>query len=75
MNTQENQSGVARLRQRIAETYEAAMRGLHGCAYGSAKRQFITRSVEQMGANRETLRQLVGEQKVTRMQAQTREAL
>ena len=41
MNTQENQSGVARLRQRIAETYEAAMRGLNGCADGSTKRQFI----------------------------------
>jgi len=49
------------------------MRGLHGCAYGSVKHQFITRRVEQMGASRETLQHLVGERKAIR--AQTLEAL
>jgi hypothetical protein len=73
MNTQENQSKLARLRQPIAETYEAAMRGLYGCADDSAKNQFITRRVEQMGASRERLQHPVGEQKAIR--AQTLEAL
>ena len=75
MSTQDNHSEIARLRQRIAEEYEAAMRGLHGFAYGSAKHHFITRRVEQMGASRETLQHLAGERKAIRMQAQTLEAL
>jgi hypothetical protein len=37
MDRQENQSEIARLRQRIAEEYEAAMRGLSGFASGSAR--------------------------------------
>ena len=75
MNTQQNHSEIARLRQRIAEEYEAAMRGLNGFASGSAKHQFITRRMEQIGACHETLQHLVGEQEATRMLAETLEAL
>jgi hypothetical protein len=75
MNTQENHSEIARLQQRIAEEYEAAMRGLTGFASGSAKHQFITRRMEQIGACHETLQHLVGEQEAIRMMAETLEAL
>ena len=75
MDRQENPSEIARLRQRIAEEYEAAMRGLTGFAYGSAKHQFITKRMEQIGACHETLQHLVGEQEATRMMAETLEAL
>ena len=75
MEAQENRSEVARLRQRIAQEYEAATRGLTGLAYGTAKHEFNTRRMEQMGACHETLKQLVGEQEATRMLAETLEAL
>jgi hypothetical protein len=75
MNTQQNHSEIARLRQRIAEEYEAAMRGLTGFAYGSVKHQFITKRMEQIGACHETLQHLVGEQEATRLLAETLEAL
>jgi hypothetical protein len=75
MSASENRSEVARLRQRIAEEYEAAMRGLTGLAAGTATHEFITKRMEQMGACHETLKQLVGEQEAARMLAQTLEAL
>jgi hypothetical protein len=75
MDVQENRSEVARLRQRIAQEYEAATRGLTGLAFGTAKHEFITRRMEQIGACHETLKQLVGEQEATRMLAETLEAL
>jgi len=75
MNTQQNHSEIARLRQRIAEEYEAAMRGLSGFASSSARHQFITRRMEQIGACHETLQHLVGEQEASRMMAETLEAL
>jgi len=75
MNTPENHSEIARLRQRIAEEYEAAMRGLSGLAYGTANHAFITSRMEQMGTYHETLQHLVGEQEATRMLAETLEAL
>jgi len=75
MNTQENHSEIARLRQRIAEEYEAALLGLNGFAYGSAKHQFITKRMEQIGACHEALEHLVGEQEATRLMAATLEAL
>ncbi len=75
MNIPENHSEIARLRLRIAEEYEAAMRGLTGLAYGTAKHAFITRRMEQMGAYQEKLQQLVGEQEAARMLAETLEAL
>lgn len=75
MDTQENRSEVARLRQRIAQEYEAARRGLTGLAYGTATHEFITRRMEQIGSCHETLKHLVGEQEATRMLAETLEAL
>lgn len=75
MDVSENHSEIARLRQRIAEEYEAAMRGLSGLASGTASHEFITRRMEQMGACHETLKQLVGEQEATRILAETLQAL
>lgn len=75
MDVQENRSEVARLRQRIAQEYEAATRGLIGLAFGTAKHEFITKRMEQISTCHETLKQLVGEQEATRMLAETLEAL
>jgi hypothetical protein len=75
MDTPENHSEIARLRQRIAEEYEAAMRGLSGLAYGTAKHEFITRRMEQICTCHETLKELVGEQEATKMLAETLQAL
>jgi hypothetical protein len=75
MDAPENRSEVARLRQRIAQEYDAATRGLTGLASGTAKHAFITRRMEQMGACHEMLKHLVGEQEATRMLAETLEAL
>lgn len=75
MGTSENHSEVARLRQHIAQEYEAATWGLTGLASGTAKHGFITRRMEQIGTCHETLKQLVGEQEATRMLAETLEAL
>ena len=68
-------SEIARLRQRIAEEYEAAARGLTGFASGSAKHQFITRRMERIDLYHETLQHLVGEQEATRIVAETLETL
>lgn len=62
MSMQENRSEIARLRQRIAEEYDAAGLSLTGFASGSVKHQFITKSMEQTCACHETLQHLVGEQ-------------
>ena len=75
MDKQENHSEIARLRQRIAEEYEAAMRGLSGFASGSAKHQFITKRMERIGSYHETLQHLVGEQEAARIVAETLETL
>jgi hypothetical protein len=75
MSTYEYQSEIARLRQRIAEEYEAATRGLSGFASGSAKHQFITRRMERIDSYHETLQHLVGEQEATRIVAETLETL
>ena len=75
MDTPENHSEIARLRQRIAEEYEAAMRGLSGLAYGTATHEFITKRMEQIGTCHETLQRLVGEQEATRMLVQTLKAV
>lgn len=47
MNAQENHSEIARLRQRIAEEYEAAMRGLTGLAYKAFARWRIILGTHQ----------------------------
>ena len=75
MSPHEYHSEIARLRQRIAEEYEAAMRGLSGFASGSAKHQFITKRLEQIGTYHATLQHLVGEQEASRLMAETLETL
>jgi hypothetical protein len=75
MSTHEYHSEIVRLRQRIAEEYEAATRGLTGFASGSAKHQFITKRMERIGSYHETLQHLVGEQEATRIVAETLETL
>ena len=75
MSPHESHSEIARLRQRIAEEYEAATRGLSGFASGSAKHQFITKRMERIGSYHETLQHLVGEREATRIVAETLETL
>ncbi|MFL5624863.1 MAG: hypothetical protein ACJ788_04630 [Ktedonobacteraceae bacterium] len=75
MSTHEYQSEIARLRQRIAEEYEAATRGLTGFASGSTKHQFITRRMERIGSYHERLQHLVGKREATRIVAETLETL
>ena len=67
----ENHSEIARLRQRIAEEYEAAQRGLTGFAQGSAKHEFITVRTEHIGVCHQALKDLVGEGEATRMMVET----
>lgn len=75
MDTAENHSEIGRLRQRIAEEYESAIRAMEGLACGTAKHQYITRRMELLGSHHEMLMQLVGEQEATRMLAETLDAL
>lgn len=60
MDISENKSEVARLRQRIEEEYEAAWQGLYGLREGTAKHEFITARMEQMGSYHNDLAGLVG---------------
>ena len=75
MHEHDHRSEIARLRQRIAEEYEAATRGLTGYATGFATHQFITQRMEHIGTYHETLQHLVGEQEAIRIVAETLEAV
>ncbi len=75
MHAHDHHSEIARLRQRITEEYEAAMRGLTGLATGFATHQFITQRMEHIGTYHETLQHLVGEQEAIRIVAETLEAV
>lgn len=68
---QENHSEIARLRQRIAQEYEAAQRGLTGFAEGSAKHEFITARMENIGVCHHALQVLVGEGEAARIMVET----
>lgn len=70
----ENRSEIARLRQRMADEYLAAQRGLTGLCFGTAKHTFITARLEQIGACHEALRHLVGADEATRIMTETLEA-
>ncbi len=63
MDALENHSEGVRLRQYIAEEYEAAMFGLSGQAYSSTKHEFITRRIEQIGICHGSLRHLAASRK------------
>jgi len=55
------QSEVARLLKQISAEYEAAQRGLRGFAYGSAKHEFITARMENVGRLHGELQAIVGD--------------
>lgn len=59
--TKGNQSEVARILEQISLEYEAAQRGMYGFAYGSAKHEFITARMENMGNLHSKLQEIVGE--------------
>jgi hypothetical protein len=61
-----NQSEVARLRQKYAEEFEAAQRGLSGYAVVS-RHQFVTKKMENMGRCHAQLAKLIGEREATLM--------
>ena len=71
--TEENKSEVARIKRQIELEYEVAQRGLYGLAHGTAKHQFITAKMEQIGAHHETLKKLVGEQEAAKLLVETLE--
>jgi hypothetical protein len=56
----ENKSEVARVLEQIELEFQAAQRGLYGLAVGTAKHQFITNKMEQMGKLHEKLQTMVG---------------
>ena len=60
----ENHSEVARLLAQISEAYEAAERGLHSLAAGTARHRFINAKLERMSTLHDSLRTLVGEQAI-----------
>lgn len=63
-------SEVAQLLQRISEEYEAAERAMTGFAE-TAKHEFITARMEQIGVCHQQLQGLVGELEATQMVADT----
>ncbi len=67
MEMSESKSEVAQLMRRIALEYEAAERGLTGFAEGSSKHQFITARMENIGACRERLAELVGDEQAAQL--------
>ena len=73
LDERENKSEVARLMRQIELEYEAAQRGMYGFAACTAKHEFITARMENMGRCREQLVTLVGEQEATRALAQALE--
>lgn len=61
MAKHESRSEVARLRQQIAQEYEAAWRGFYGYAEGAARHDFINQKLENMALHQEQLKELIGE--------------
>lgn len=66
-------SEVAHLRQQITLEYEAATRGLHGLAQGSAQHAFITQRLENMANYHTYLQQLLGEDEAIKLLVATLE--
>ncbi len=59
--TQQHNSEVARLLQKIREEFESAQLGLSGVAYGTSQHKVITQKMENMGKYHEELRGIVGD--------------
>jgi hypothetical protein len=73
MSEQENKSEVARIMRQIEMEYEAAQHGLYGFAAGTAKHEFITARMENIGHYHEQLKTLVGEEQAVVALAQALE--
>lgn len=73
MDALESKSEVARLMRQIELEYEAAQRGMYGFAAGTAKHEFITARMENMGRCHEKLIALVGEREATKALAEVLE--
>jgi hypothetical protein len=69
----ENKSEVARVLEQIELEFQAAQRGLTGLAFGTAKHEFITNKMEQMGRLHEKLQTMVGEEQAVKLLAETLE--
>lgn len=61
----ENQSEVARLRQRIADECQASWWALYGLSSGSAQHEFIAAKLKRMDEHHQCLTALIGEEKAT----------
>jgi hypothetical protein len=75
MSEMQGSSEIARLREQIAQEYEAAKQVMSGTVYGTANHQFITARMERIGTCHEALKHLVGEREATRMMVKTLEEL
>lgn len=64
-------SEVAQLKQRIAEEYIAAQRGLAGLSSGSTRHDFITARMDTIGRVHEELIALVGPAEATKIMVET----
>ena len=73
MQENTDKSEIARLRQQIALEYEAATRGLHGLAQGTAQHAFITRRMENMATYHASLQQLIGPEEAIKLLVETLE--
>jgi len=73
MSETESKNEVVRIRRQIELEYEAAQRGLYGLALGTARHEFITAKMEQIGAHHEALKKLVGEQQAAKLLVETLE--
>lgn len=69
----EHNSEVARLREHIRLTYEAAQRALNDPVFGSAKHEFITKRMEGIQQAHIALQTLVGEDAAIKLVAETLE--
>jgi hypothetical protein len=61
MQTNNNNSEVARLVAQICTEYEAAQRGMHGIREGTARHQFINAKMERIGTLKHELAEHIGD--------------
>jgi hypothetical protein len=66
-------SEVVRLMQQITQEYEAAQQALLGLSSGTAKHNFITQRMENMGNYQEALQKIVGVEEGARLTLQALE--
>lgn len=71
MNTAENPSMVAQIRERIEQEAIAMQQGMSGFASGMARHRFIQAKVKRMQEEQAQLSEIVGEQEATRILCET----